>query len=265
MDNTKEARDHWSRLYNGLMRCGWIMLLLLLPACAADDARQDDDSSRWSLFGGDEPAYAVPAGNVKVNIDRYAFGRFDRDVFGAAVDYRDNGVYVHASGPGMQHGLEVFAARDDVRAGLVASHRSGTYRSRSRGFALLVPGSTAQLDVVEISPQPYVVVIPTYDGVALVAAGTEQVVTGSSMRVTVHEVNEDTVTLELSPYFHGEQRRGRLMVSELATTLVVPEGRPIVIMADQQQQQSLAAQWLSRTSQSQQTQVIAVLTVEIGR
>ncbi len=55
------------------------------------------------------------------------------------------------------------------------------------------------------------------------------------------------------------------MVNELATTVVVPAGRPIVIMADQQQQQSLAAQWLSRTSQSRQTQVIAVLTVEIGR
>ncbi len=169
------------------MRYACVILLLMLVACAADDARQVDDGG-WSLFNGEEPTFTVPAGNVKVNIDRYEFGRFDRDVFGAAVDYRDDSIYIHASGPGMQHGVRVFAARDNVRAGLAASHRSATYRSRSSGFALLVPGSTAQLDVVEISPQPYVVVIPTYDGGALVAAGTEQVVTGSSMRVTVHEV-----------------------------------------------------------------------------
>jgi hypothetical protein len=246
------------------MRYACVILLLLLPACTADDVQREDDNG-WSLFGTDEPTFAVPPGNVKVNIDRYEFGRFDRDVFGAAADYRDHNVHVHASGPGVQHGLRIFAARDNLRAGLVASHRSTTYRSRSRGFALLLPGSTAQLDVVEISPQPYVVVISTYDGGALVAAGTEQVVTGSSMRVTVHDVSEDTVTLELLPYFHGEQRRGRLMVRELATTLVVPVGQPVVIMADQQQQQSLATQWLSRTSRSRQTQMIAVLTVETGR
>jgi hypothetical protein len=260
----EQERDQWSRLYKQMMRYACAILLLMFGACAAESQRVEDDSG-WSLFGGDEPTFAVPPGNVKVEIERHAFGRFDRTVFDAAADYRDDAVHVHAGGPGTRNGLTIFAARDDVGARLSASHRSGTYRSRSRGFAMVVPGATAQLDVVEVSPQPYIVVIPTYDGGALVGAGTEQIVTGSSMRVTVLEVSEQGVTLELLPYFHGEQRRGRLMVEQLATTVTVPEGRPIVIMADRQQQQSLASQWLSRTSQSQQTQVIAVLTVDVGR
>ncbi len=203
----------------------------------------------------------VPAGNVRITIDRLEVDHRDREAYAAAIQYRDRTASLRVGGRGPAHGLRVFGARRGVVAALSASTRFG--RTTSRQFLLLVPGSTGSLDVVQMRPRPYVVVVPVYRG-AVVVSTVEHEVTGSAMHVTVHRADAENVDLELRPYFHGARDDGDLRINELSTRVLVPAGQPVVLMADRTSSSSLATQILSHRSESRQSEVIVVVTADVG-
>jgi hypothetical protein len=180
------------------------------------------------------------------------------------IGYRSDHARVKIGGPSSKHGLRVFAVKDGFHGALSASRSGRTHRSSSQSWLLLVPGATGQLQVTEHRGRPYVVVIPTYRGPAI-AAGSRYEVTGSSFRVTVVEVRDGLLTLELTPYFHAARRGKHIVVNELTTRIVVPENQPVVIMADRSDTSSAATQLLSYRSESVEREIIIAITAQVGR
>ena len=207
---------------------------------------------------------SVPPGNVRITIDRFEVDERDVEAYEAAVRYRNDNVSIVLDERVSAHGLKIFAADAGLHAALQVQSSNRLRRSTSRMFLLLVPGSTGSLDILQSKARPYLVVVPVYRG-ALVVSQTEHEVTGSSMRVKVHHADPERVELELMPYLRRARDGKAILINELRTRIVVPSGQPTVIMADKSDASSLTKQFLSRRSASSRTEVISVITADVGQ
>ena len=207
---------------------------------------------------------SVPPGNVRITIDRFEVDERDVEAYEAAIRYRNDDVSIILDERVNAHGLKIFAADAGLHVALQVRSSNRMRRNTSRMFLLLVPGSTGSIDILQSQARPYLVVVPVYRG-ALVVSQTEHEVTGSSMRVKVHHADPDRVELELVPYFHSARDGKAILINELRTRIVVPSGQPTVIMADKSNASSLTKQILSRRSESSRTEVISVITADVGR
>jgi len=207
---------------------------------------------------------AVPPGNVRITIDRFEVDERDVEAYEVAIRYRNDDVSIILDERVNAHGLKIFAADAGIHAALQVQSSNRMRRNTSRMFLLLVPGSTGSLDILQAQTRPYLVVVPVYRG-ALVVSQTEYEVTGSSMRVKVHHADLNRVELELMPYLRSARDGKAIFINELRTRIVVPSGQPTVIMADKSNASSLTKQILSRRSESSRTEVISVITADVGR
>ncbi len=246
----------------GLFAC------VLLTACAAPQPTEDrpavpaerrPDRTMWE----DAASQPLPPGVARVTIERYEVGRREYQSIRGAVDYDGEHVDVQAGSLGGANGLVLEGGAGDVDAALKLVRDSRYARSSSRQFLLINEGSTGSLRLLESQPQPWLAVIPIYRGHVLVRTVREQI-TGTGMQVAVQRAGPEAVTVRLSPYFHRANRRGKLVLEEIATALTLRPGRPYVIMQDRSHETSVASALLSRSTTYGARQVIAILTVDTG-
>jgi len=221
--------------------------------------RDDWPTQAWEQ-AGDQP---LPPGVARVTIERYEVDERDSTVIEAVAKYRNPNIRLQAGRLGGRNGLIVFGAKAGVSVAIRAEAESQYRRSSSSQFLLLNEGTTGSLSMLESQTRAWPVVIPIYRG-AVVVETIAETITGTGMVVGVQRIGDDTVTVQLQPYFNRRMGRERLMIEELATTLTLRPGVPYVIMSNQTHEQSVATALLSRRTMEEHRQVIAILTVDVG-
>ncbi len=244
--------------------CLCLLLLPLWAGCTEDGERPADD-----LFGRVRREIAaarrqpLPRGHVKVRITRYELARRASQRRAVFFRYRDRNLRV-AAGALDRHGVTVFAARPGLRTALSSSTRTHEREQVTEQFLVLLAGHQASLDVVQVRPEPWLVVVPVWDGVALATTIRERV-TGTGLHVAVHSASPQAVDLELLPFFHrADRHEGRLEVTELRTRLRVVPGRSYVIASQNTATSDFGSAFLTARSDERTREVVLLLRAEVG-
>ncbi len=228
--------------------------LLLLAGCIdfVDDRRREDPFDRYDRL-------PVGEGNVKVVIEKFEFDDEDRAAFDAAFAYRDRNVEIGGGGIFGSNGATVFAGTRDFVAGFRAATEKYRSRQYTKSFQIVADGYEAELHVVESVATPALIAIPVYEGTILVK--TYQVtVTGTSLLVRPKRKG-NLVDIDVTPVF-ADRKAGAVRITELSTRLTVEAGRPTVIMAHDERQDSFGGTFFTRRAGRSTRRIVQVLTVE---
>ena len=235
------------------------VLLLLLSSCSTIEPGSSPRRDRGRSLLEQYRNLPVPAGNVRITIERHEVVDRDAAHVRTAMRYRGPRVTVAAGHPP----VGIWHTRDGFSAAISGGRQNRGYRSSSRKFLMLQPGTEASLELLESRPQPWTVVLPVYDGLAVVETFREEI-TGTGFYVTVHRAGANGVDVELTPWFHSKRHRGVLKVEELTTRVTLQPGVPAVIMADESSQHDVTRQLLSYASRNKQSELVVVMTAEVG-
>ena len=138
-------------------------------------------------------------------------------------------------------------------------HTRTSRSERSRASILTVADTPALLEVGVARPATAIALEP--GGPVLVAAGS---FVGTSIEAVVSPAGDGEATLRITPYFSQRGGGGAVAVTEMATTVRVPLGRPVVIGSTNVEQDSVARTILSRRNESGREEAVLILTVTGG-
>ena len=125
-----------------------------------------------------------------------------------------------------------------------------------------MPGTSSNLQVLEIARQPWTTVVPIYNGAVIVEEYREEV-TGTGLTVHIVRAGPAGIELDLTPYFNRQRQKGVIKVNELTTRVTVQPGVPVLIMSDAGDKKSVNTGILSRHSQNDQHQTLITLTARM--
>lgn len=204
----------------------------------------------------------IPKGHVKVTITRHEFSTNHRSGLGMVMGYRSNSISVPAGKLGA-NGIHLFAARKGLEAALSQPAGRRTFSSATEQFLLLRENSTGEFAVTRTTPEIWTVVIPVFRGV-IIADTIRERVTGTGIKLLVGKASENGVMVQMTPYFHSAEHRGRIELTRLATTVHLVPGTPYVIAADRQSSASFGADFFGINRQHDSRDVAIIMQVEVG-
>ncbi|MBN2710999.1 MAG: hypothetical protein JXR97_00995 [Planctomycetes bacterium] len=205
----------------------------------------------------------VPKGNVRINITRIEAEEGQVDLTRFAVGYKDNNISVKTGHLGGRNGSEVFALKDGFFNGFKRSSKSYTHSKTTKQFMVLMPGSSASMQAVEEKRIYWAVVVPVWRGSVLVST-IEERVTGTGMNVRVNSANSNNVSVELLPYFNRAERRGRIEVNELRTSLNLRPGVPYIIAGNEESSDNFSRSFLGYMDGKKRKNMAIIISADVG-
>ncbi len=238
-----------------IQRLTYVSLLLTACGCTTystpshERRRQPEPVSLLEQYSN----AAVPKGNVSITIESMSVEQTDTSVLQAAVKYRGKNISATAGG------LDIYQPAPGFSAAIQAAKNRSRSTRTSKQFLMLQPGTTAQMQILQVSRVPWTTVVPVYHGTVIVEHFREEV-TGSGLTVRLISATARGLDIELTPYFNSHRNKGLIHVKELSTRVTVQANTPIVIMSDAGNTQSVNTGILSRHTQRDQHDSIVVLT-----
>jgi hypothetical protein len=231
----------------------------ILPGCqASPSARSMDQPDPYERL----IQQPLPPGNVRISLERWHLDERDSQGFESFVRSRDPKLSASVGSPPLASGLNVFALRGDVSVVLGTSQTRRTTRTRSSQFVVLVPGSTAWMDVVRIDPRHGAWAV-TWRGGRPIRVPS---VNGSVLRVGVGRADARGVQVRLEPFLRSVAGKGGVVrIDALKTQVTLTPGVPHVIMARRDRTDSAASAWLSSRTTSGRSQVVLVMRADVGK
>jgi len=206
----------------------------------------------------------LPPGNVMLGIETFETDETDRTVVEAAVRYRVRNIDVQAGSLGGRNGLTIWGAKGGLSGALrVAASRSKSSRTTQQSL-MVAEGRHGSFQVLQVRPEPWLVVIPIFRGVVLATTVREQV-TGSGLFLKVHRADEKSVDAELLPYFRRAKDGSALAIEELRTRVTLVPGVPYVVSSFQDHKNSFGHSFLTYSREGRKRQITQVLTVQVGK
>ncbi|MHC5113912.1 MAG: hypothetical protein ACYTGP_05735 [Planctomycetota bacterium] len=227
------------------------------PDSSPPPAREDTFTQAQRMID-DARNLPVPEGNFRIDVERVWLQESDAAAIDSMFTYRDSN---HAARVGRRNpdaGFRVVVGGDHFRREFSATLSQVKSSRREQQMIVTMPDYPASIAVGRVR-HGIPVNLGRRRGIIVVPQGQ---FVGASLQVMVSNPGGGEVDVELVPVYSGLGPGGsNVALTEMATTVRVPLGRPVLIGSTTRDEETVARSLLSRSSQRVNEQAVIVLTV----